>query len=157
MVMGYQPMAFIYFLRKLFFPVINTARPWRLHGFFEFDLKQGGIELTRIFKYVWKYKLLVIASLAALVVSIALNMINPYLIQILVDRVIKNGETNILTTILISIIVITLLKAVLGFIREYGFDYLGKRTNIDMSKDLFEHIQSKSFIFFDGKKTGELI
>ncbi|MDF2672667.1 MAG: ABC-type multidrug transport system, ATPase and permease component [Clostridiales bacterium] len=113
--------------------------------------------MTRIFKYVWKYKLLVIASLTALVVSIALNMINPYLIQILVDRVIKNGETNILTTILISIIVITLLKAILGFIREYGFDYLGTRTNIDMSKDLFEHIQSQSFSFFDGMNTGELM
>lgn len=149
-------MAFIYFIRKLF-SCFNAAWPWRLHGFFEFDLKKGGIELTRIFKYVWKYKLLVIASLAALVVSIALNMINPYLIQILVDRVIKNGETNILTTILISIIVITLLKAILGFIREYGFDYLGSRTNIDMSKDLFEHIQSQSFSFFDGMNTGELM
>jgi ATP-binding cassette subfamily B protein len=75
-------------------------------------------------------------------------MINPYLIQILIDRVIRNGETNILSTILTGIAAITLLRAVLGYIKEYGFDYLGTRTNIDMSKDLFDHIQSLSFTFF---------
>jgi ATP-binding cassette subfamily B protein len=74
-----------------------------------------------------------------------------------VDRVIKNGETNILSTVLVSIVVITILKAILGFIREYGFDYLGTRTNIDMSKDLFDHIQSQSFSFFDGMNTGEIM
>lgn len=149
-------MAFLYYSRKLF-SCFNAAWPWGLHGFFNLTLNKGGIELTRIFKYVWKYKLLVVVSLAALAVSIGLNMINPYLIQILVDRVIKNGETNILTNVLISIVVITFLRAILGFIREYGFDYLGTRTNIDMSKDLFDHIQSQSFSFFDGMNTGELM
>lgn len=113
--------------------------------------------MTRIFKYVWKYKLIVITSLAALGINIGLYMINPYLIQILVDRVIKNGETNILTNVLIGIVIITILKAVLGFTREFGFDYLGTRTNIDMCRDLFDHIQSLSFSFFDGTNTGELM
>lgn len=113
--------------------------------------------MTRIFKYVWKYKLIVIVSLIALGINIGLYMINPYLIEILVDRVIKNGETNILTNVLIGIVIITILKAVLGFTREFGFDYLGARTNIDMCRDLFDHIQSQSFSFFDGMNTGELM
>lgn len=125
--------------------------------FFSFASLKGGMEMTRIFKYVWKYKLIVITSLAALGINIGLYMVNPYLIQILVDRVIKNGETNILTNVLIGIVIITILKAVLGFTREFGFDYLGTRTNIDMCRDLFDHIQSQSFSFFDGTNTGELM
>lgn len=113
--------------------------------------------MKRVFKYVWKYKWLAMSALIAHIICIALNMINPYLIQILVDRVIKNGEVKIFTTVILSIAGITILRAILGYLREYGFDYLGTRTNIDMSKDLFEHIQSLSFKFFDGMNTGELM
>lgn len=113
--------------------------------------------MARIFKYVWKYKFILIVALIALVLNIGLNMINPYLIQVLVDRVIKNGETSLLTNLLVGIAIITILRAIFGFVREFGFDYLGTRTNINMCRDLFDHIQSQSFSYFDGMNTGELM
>lgn len=113
--------------------------------------------MTRVFKYVWKYKLIVITALSAVLINIGLIMINPKLIQTLVDRVIRNGETNILPKVLIGIVAITLLRAIFGFTREFGFDYLSTRVNIDMSRDLFNHIQSQSFSYFDSMNTGELM
>lgn len=120
------------------------------------DIK-GGIRLKRVFRYVWKYKTLVIIPGIAMVIGIALNMVSPYLTEIMVDRIIKGGEVELLKPVLISIGIITILKAIMGYIREFGFDTLGTKAHVDMSRDLFDHIQSLSFSYFDGMNTGELM
>ncbi len=117
----------------------------------------GGISMKRVFKYIWKYKLLVIVPGIAMVLSIILNMISPYLVQIMVDDVMKGGKTELLSKVLISIGIITALRAIFGYIKEYGFDVLGTKAHTDMSKELFNHIQSLSFSYFDGMNTGEIM
>jgi len=113
--------------------------------------------MKRVFKYIWKYKLLVIVPGIAMVLSIILNMISPYLVQIMVDDVMKGGKTELLSKVLISIGIITALRAIFGYIKEYGFDVLGTKAHTDMSKELFNHIQSLSFSYFDGMNTGEIM
>lgn len=113
--------------------------------------------MRRVFKYVWKYKTLVIIPGIAMIIGIALNMISPYLSQIMVDRVIKGGEIKLLKPVLITIGITTILRAIMGYIREFGFDTLGTKIHTDMSRDLFDHIQSLSFSYFDGMNTGELM
>lgn len=113
--------------------------------------------MKRVFKYVWKYKLLVIIPTVAMIIGITLNMISPYLIQIMIDRVIKGRETDLLTKVLVGIAIITVLRGIFGYIKEFGFDSLGAKTHNDMSKDLFDHIQGLSFSYFDGMNTGELM
>jgi ATP-binding cassette, subfamily B, multidrug efflux pump len=113
--------------------------------------------MKRIFKYVWKYKSLVLIPSIAMMLAIGLDMFNPYLQQLITDRVFLGGELDILWLILVGFITITALRAVLGYIKEYLFDVLSAKISIDIKKDVFNHIQKLPFKYFDNMNTGELM
>ncbi|MFT5875767.1 MAG: ATP-binding cassette subfamily B multidrug efflux pump [Clostridium sp.] len=113
--------------------------------------------MKRILKYITKYKLFIIIPSLALLISIALDMFNPYLVEILIDKVLLNKEFNLLTTVLMSLAGITLTRSILGYIKDFTLDYLSSRVSIDLKRDLFDHIQSLPFKYFDSMNTGELM
>ncbi|MDP4090149.1 MAG: ABC transporter ATP-binding protein [Bacillota bacterium] len=113
--------------------------------------------MKRVFNYVWKYKLLVLVPSAAMLVSIIIDMFNPYLVKVIVDDIIKGGRTYLLTGVLLALVGITLSRAVLGYTKEYLYDVLSAKVNIDLKQDLFDHIQSLPFSYFDSMNTGELM
>lgn len=113
--------------------------------------------MKRIFNYVWKHKLLLILPTLAMLTSIIIDMFNPMLQKIVIDRVITNGETQLLSKILLALLAITLSRAVLGYTKEYLFDVLSAKVNVDIKQQLFDHIQGLSFSYFDGMNTGELM
>lgn len=113
--------------------------------------------MKRVFKYVWKYKWMVIAPSIAMTLAIALDMINPYLQKEITDKVFIGGQNNLLWIILLGFLSITLSRAVLGYVKEYLFDVLSAKISIDIKKDLFDHIQTLPFSYFDNMNTGELM
>jgi ATP-binding cassette, subfamily B, multidrug efflux pump len=113
--------------------------------------------LKRLLKYVWNYKLQVILPAVAMVVAMLLDMLNPYLAKIIVDRVIKRNEFKILPMILLSLLGIALVRAVLAYIKEYVADDLSTRVSKELKKDVYNHIQSLPYSYFDSMNTGELM
>ncbi|MFA9396632.1 MAG: ABC transporter ATP-binding protein [Clostridiaceae bacterium] len=113
--------------------------------------------MKRTFKYVTKYKLLLFIPSIAMLLAILLDMLNPYLTKLLIDNVFTNGERNLFIPILIGLTIITLSRAVLGYVKEYLFDVLSANVSVDLKKDLFNHIQNLSFSYFDNINTGELM
>lgn len=113
--------------------------------------------MKRILKYIWKYKTLVIIPSIAMLISIIIDMFNPYLNKIMVDNVLGNKEINLLWIVLAGIAGISLSRSVLGYYKEYAFDVLSAKINIDIKQDLFDNIQSLSFSYFDSMNTGELM
>lgn len=119
--------------------------------------KKEGIVLKRILKYVQKYKVLVILPFLAMIISIGLDLINPYVSKILVDKVIVGGNHKLLLTLLLSILTITILKGIFGYVEEYLFDVLSVKVHKDIKIELFNHIEKLEFAYFDKVNTGELM
>lgn len=113
--------------------------------------------MKRVFKYVWRYKALVIVPLTAMIVSILLDMVNPYLSKIFVDKVIMEKQTQILWVVLAGVAVSACGRTILGYTREFLFDKLSANVAIDLRRDMFDHVQKLPFSFFDGMSTGELM
>ncbi|MCH3964100.1 MAG: ABC transporter ATP-binding protein/permease [Clostridium sp.] len=113
--------------------------------------------MKQIFRYVFNYKGLVILPSAAMAVAIFLDMINPYLQSKIVDKVFIEKNFDLLFPILTGFVIIAVSRAVLGYVKEYIFDVLSSKVSIDMKKDLFDHIQSLQFSYFDNINTGELM
>lgn len=113
--------------------------------------------MKRIFKYVLKYKILLIVPSVAMLLNIILDMFNPYLTKEIVDKVLIGGDSSLLTPILIALLVITVGRAILGYIKEFIFDYLSTKVNHDIKCELFNHIQGLPFTYFDNTNTGELM
>ncbi|MCT8978388.1 ABC transporter ATP-binding protein/permease [Clostridium sp. CX1] len=113
--------------------------------------------MKETFKYVWKHKLMLAIPSIAMTAAIFIDMLNPYLQKLVTDRVFIGGEQSLLWPILWGFIAVTLSRAVLGYAKEYLFDVLSTKVSIDIKKDLFNHIQSLPFSYFDNMNTGELM
>lgn len=124
---------------------------------FLFAKKGGNLIMKRIFNYVWKHKLLVIIPSISMLLTIIIDMFNPYLRKELIDKVITGKQASLLPKILLGLVIITIGKAVFGYIKEYLFDVLSTKVNIDIKQSLFDHIQSLPFSYFDKMNTGELM
>jgi ATP-binding cassette subfamily B multidrug efflux pump len=113
--------------------------------------------MLRLLKYIWNYKILVIVPSGAMFASLVLDMFNPYISKDIVDKVIVNGETNILPRLLILLLVITLVRTVLGYIKEVVSDYLATKISKELKFELYNHIQTLPYSYFDKANTGELL
>ncbi|MDD3223336.1 MAG: ABC transporter ATP-binding protein [Clostridium sp.] len=113
--------------------------------------------MKRIMKYFLRYKILVIIPSIAMFFAVSLDLINPYIVQNIIDKVIIGKRYDLLPKFLIFTALISIGIAILGYIKEFGFDYMSTKVNIDIRKDLFSHIQSLSFSYFDNMNTGELM
>ncbi|MDT8715730.1 ABC transporter ATP-binding protein [Clostridium sp. 19966] len=113
--------------------------------------------MKKVFKYVLKYKLLLFIPSFAMLLSIVADLINPYLQKIVVDDIITAGKVNLLLGVALALIGITAFRAIMGYTKEYLFDVLSAKINIDIKQDLFDHIQKLSFSYFDSMNTGELM
>lgn len=113
--------------------------------------------MNKIFKYVCKYKAIVIIPSLFMLINIILDMINPILMKDLVDNVIIGKDFSLLIPISIGLLVITVGRSILGYFKEYLFDVMGAKVNRDIKFDLFNHIQSLDFKYFDNMNTGELM
>ena len=127
--------------------------PWFFYSF-----QEGGDKMKRVLlKYVLKYRALVIIPTLAMIAGIGLDMLNPYYASVMIDSVIVKGKVNLLSKVLIALFIVAIARAVFGYIKEYLFDVLSADINIDLKRDLFNHIQSLPYSYFDQMNTGELM
>lgn len=102
----------------------------------------------------WGYFLV---GILAMVTGIILDMFDPYFKMVIIDDVLKGGKMEVFRGALLGLAGITFGRAVLGYAKEFFFDLGGSRTVLGLRYDLFKHIQSQSFSFFDSENTGELM
>lgn len=113
------------------------------------------------FKWVWgflkKYRYRFLIAMTFVLVMILLNMVNPYVQGIIVDRVIKDGKTEILLTLIGIMIGTTLIKSVCRFVYLYLFEYVSQGVIYDARESIFKRVQDLDFEFFDSTKTGDIM
>jgi len=92
-----------------------------------------------------------------MIIVIAAELINPYLIKVFTDDIIMNGKYQLLSTILLGIVGITVTKFIFGYLKEFLFDFLASKVARELKQTIFDHIQGLSFSYFDDMNTGELM
>lgn len=113
--------------------------------------------MKRIFNYVLKHKVLLIVPSIAMLIGIIADMFNPYFAKVIIGDVIQEGKSHLLLGALIGLLVVTVSRTILGYVKEYLFDILSAEVNKDIKQELFDHIQSLPFSYFDSMNTGELM
>ena len=113
--------------------------------------------MKRILKYVSKYKGTVIIGTMCMLIVIGVDLFLPYLQQVFIDRGLMKGNQNVIVSVLVWIGIITIIKAMLGYGKEFLYDVLSSWVHQDIKNDLFAHIQTLEFEYFDNMNTGELM
>lgn len=110
--------------------------------------------IKRFFSYYKPHKkLFVIDLICSFTISVC-NMFYPMIARNIMNDYVPNSNLRLLLTWAIVLAAIYALKCVLTFIVGYWGHVLGVRLQGDMRRDLFRHIETLPFSFFDENKTG---
>lgn len=113
--------------------------------------------MRRVMKYALKYKGLIAISLISMIIALILDLFSPILSKTIVDRVLKNGEMNLLFPILAGYGIIAASRSILGYCKEFYADCIGQKVNYGLKRDLFRHLQTLPYKYFDNMNTGEIM
>ena len=113
--------------------------------------------MKKLHVYIGRHWLGYLFAIVCMVAAIVLDMLYPMITESLIDDVMLDGKTELLSGLLIGIVIVGVGRAITGYYKEFTFDKLASTIGSEMRKDLFNHIQSLSMNFFAGTNTGELM
>ncbi|MBK8136028.1 MAG: ATP-binding cassette domain-containing protein [Chloroflexi bacterium] len=121
------------------------------------DLTHVPMQWRRMIGYLGPYKLRLMISLLALVISAGISLIFPQVIGQVIDSIFVSGETARLDNITLALLAVFLLRSFTTLIENYNLSYIGENIVTDLRKQLFRHLQTLSLGFFTSRRVGELL
>jgi ATP-binding cassette, subfamily B, multidrug efflux pump len=104
-----------------------------------------------------KYKAQYLLALCATMAVPAINLVNPLLAGILVDRVIIAGERELLLKLLGTMVLAVVLKAVIRYSYQMAFERASQHVLKACREELFSKLQRMDFGYYDRTKTGDIM
>ncbi len=114
-------------------------------------------KLGRFFKYYKPHKKLFAFDLICSFIISACNMFYPMIARNIMNDYVPNQNLQLLIVWAIVLAAIYALKCMLTFIVGYWGHVLGVYIQGDMRRDLFRHIETLPFSFFDENQTGNIM
>ena len=103
------------------------------------------------------WKLFVIDMICSFLISLC-TFAYPFVTEVIMDKEnIKAGKFDLILLFCGLLVLIYIIKAILNYVVQYWGHILGVRIQADMRKELFEHLQSLPFSYFDENKTGTIM
>jgi len=109
----------------------------------------------RLLRYVAPYKWNLVFAAVLLIISTALGLVWPRVVQAVIDLGLK--DAGFLDLLIVGLIVVLLVRAVIDGARQFVMAYTGERVIFDLRMGIVRHLQSLSLSFFNRRKTGDLM
>ncbi|TDG35654.1 peptidase domain-containing ABC transporter [Pedobacter changchengzhani] len=123
----------------------------------EFDDDEKTTSFSFMFKYLLKYKSLIIQLAVGLLAGSLLTLIFPFLTQSIVDVGIQNQDINFIYLILLAQVMLFAGKMGIEMIRSWILLHLSTRINISIISDFFIKLMKLPISFFDTRMTGDIL
>ncbi len=114
-------------------------------------------KIKKFFAYYKPHKKMFLFDLICSFAISVCNMFYPMIARNIMNDYVPNQNLQLLVTWAIVLAAIYLVKCLLTFIVGYWGHVLGVRIQGDMRRDLFRHIETLPFSFFDENKTGSIM
>ena len=115
-------------------------------------------KLLRIFASYYRphYKLLILDMICAIFVAM-IDLIFPMMTRKITGVILPSGAMRSFWLLVIAMVVMYIIRTIFQYIVNYWGHILGVRMEYDMRKDLFSHLQTLPFRFYDKNRTGHLM
>lgn len=113
--------------------------------------------LKRLFSYLFKYKAAVTGVLICMLVTVVISLVNPLIIEEAIDVYIANRDMSGLAKLAVFTVILNILFIVMVKVRMYVMAKISNEILLDIRQELYEHIQTLSFSFFDSRPTGKIL
>jgi len=113
--------------------------------------------LKKFISYYKPYWKLFALDMSCAFLIAAIDLVFPLITRQFINDIIPNGKLRIFYIFIIALLILAVIRAVLNYIIDYWGHIVGTRMERDMRRDLFEHLQTLSFDYFDNIKTGHIM
>lgn len=113
--------------------------------------------LFRLFRYLLGYKKTIVVVLLLMAASTTIILLNPIILERAIDVHIKNGDKEGLILLGIKGVCLNVLLIVLIKVRMYLMAKVSNDVLVKIRRELYEHIQTLGFQFFDSRPTGKIL
>lgn len=111
----------------------------------------------RLLSYLLYYKKEIIGVLLSMGAAIAITLINPLIIETALDDYVTDGNLPGLLKLGIFALAINVIYIILVKVRMYIMALVTNKILLKIRQELYEHIQTLSFAFFDSRPTGKIL
>ncbi|WP_099468206.1 ABC transporter ATP-binding protein [Konateibacter massiliensis] len=115
------------------------------------------VTLIRLFRYLLAYKAKIIIVLFIMLGCVTITLINPLIIEKAIDVYIKQKDMEGLLRLGALAAVLNIILVILIKFRMYMMAEVSNKVLLTIRKELYAHIQTLSFHFFDSRPTGKIL
>lgn len=113
--------------------------------------------LKRLFRYLLDYKLQIIGVLLLMGYCVAVSLINPLIMETAIDTYIGGNDYRGLVKLMIVALAVNILVVFAVKLRMYVMAKVCNKILLTIRQELYTHIQSLDFKFFDSRPTGKIL
>jgi ATP-binding cassette, subfamily B, multidrug efflux pump len=113
--------------------------------------------MRRLLWYLRPYKPQVALALAAIISASVLQLAQPYLMKLAIDRYIANGDLRGIDRIALWFLGILLGSFVLEYVQMWTLQMTGQRIMFDLRMQIYGHLQRIDLQFYDRNPVGRLM
>jgi len=118
-----------------------------------FDIEQ----FKRLMAYAEPYKKQILITFFLMIIASICGLLGPYFLQIAIDNYMEQGNYLGLNLIAIAFLATNFTNMICMRQRVRIMSTVGQNILFNMRQDLFKHIQSLSFTFYDSRPAGKIL
>ncbi len=111
----------------------------------------------RLLIFLKPYTKRLVISVICMAMSGLSNVVVPWLIKDVIDKVLANKDVYTLNLIVIGILILFVLRGIFFFGQTYLMSFVGQKIVIDIREKLYRHLQRLSLSYYDKHKTGVIM
>lgn len=113
--------------------------------------------IKKFISYYGNHKKLFIIDMICAFLVAALDLVFPMFTKEIIGSAIPNKNIKLIMDFAIILTILYVIKLIANYIMDYWGHVMGVRIQYDMRKDIFSHLQTLPFSYFDNTKTGYLM
>jgi ATP-binding cassette subfamily C protein len=119
------------------------------------DEQLGGF--WRFFQRVWIYRTILAQALPLNLMLGLLSLASPFLMQILTDDVLVRGDTKLLTTVAIAVVVMNFISRSLSFVQSNLIAHFAQRLQLGLVLEFGQQILRLPLSYYESRRSGEIV
>lgn len=119
--------------------------------------EEGGSSLGQWLGQIWKYRQILSLVFLLNIVLGLLSIASPFLIQILTDDVLVRGDTQLLASVAIAVIIISFFSGCLELVQSNAIAHFAQRLELGLVMEFGRQILRLPLTYYETRRSGEII
>ncbi|WP_036483616.1 peptidase domain-containing ABC transporter [Myxosarcina sp. GI1] len=117
--------------------------------------KVGGF--SKYIQRVWPYRNILLLALLINCAIGLLSLASPIMMQLLTDDVLVRGDTQLLTTVAIAVIVMNLFRSGVSLVQSHLIGHFGQKLQLGLILEYGRKLMHLPLSYFEGRRSGEVV